>query len=848
MDLDKSLVCSMIRDGKAAVLLAMERGVKLEYLGGDGQTALDFVFHYFKEHRAAPTSAMVLGKTGVDLEKVDGASAFFIDEVLNRQLQRGLQLGVEGAIDLMKGRDPRGALDALEALVRASRREIVATSKVEGIGPLAQKVQDLYERVKAGERGILTPWPTVNEETFGFWPQDLVIFVGRLGKGKCLDVNSEIVDATTGYVRTLQEVLETPEITSVPSWCRSRGIVPEHVAAKIDSGYRECLKVTLRTGREFVVTPEHLALSVDDWKETGSLSVGDFVALPVQIPDPFEFSFLTAFELDMLAVLLSEGSYTGHHIGYSNIDATINEIVAQAAYGLGLQVKPTGEGQFDFTDASGSRRNSARELLREFGIDDCLAKDKRIPDVVFGLERAALARFLGLFWMCDGFVDNNAPSVILASEKMVRQIQHLLLRFGIQSRVRYKPATCSGKIFDSWHLKVYSQFWERFLTVIPLWGEKRERLEALCARPSNPNVGFPRVSKELKDRIRKVSDAQSGRWCGGKLKEVGERLGWSSKFMFRSLFGQNDSLLLSRFRVFCEVFGCADQFGPLLDDSIFWDEIVSIDPVGVRKVGDLNIPGTSSFVSNDVVLHNSWLAIAVTEFAWRSGHKVLFATTEMSKIKIVQRFSAYWMKLPYDDIRKGRLGVFAEKKFYDGVQELLKAEGLVFVGGDFDFTIGSFESAVEESDPALTVLDGAYLLRVDGNTRTEQAANAFNELKRMAHRRMIPFFVTSQLNREAKGSMGGNKISVDQIALTDVAGWNGDVIYGVVQDDDMKKDGKMALKPLKLREGIGIEELELNWNFDTMDFTEIPKDASDAADSDYDTGMGALDGDPAVPF
>jgi KaiC/GvpD/RAD55 family RecA-like ATPase len=427
MDLDKALVSSLVRDGKGAVMLALENGIKLDYLGGDGQVALDFVYSYWKQHSDVPTVAMVLGKTGVDLEVVDGTSAFFIDEVLNRHLQRKLQGGVEEAVEFMKARDPKAALDALETLVRASRREIVGVSKVEGVGPLAQQVKALYERVKAGERGILTPWPTVNEETFGFWPQDLVIFVGRLGKGK------------------------------------------------------------------------------------------------------------------------------------------------------------------------------------------------------------------------------------------------------------------------------------------------------------------------------------------------------------------------------------------------------------------------------------SWLAISVTEHAWRNGHKVLFATTEMSKIKIVQRFCAYWMKLPYDDLRKGRLGVFAEKKFYQGVEELLQAEGLDFVGGDFDFSLGSFESAVEESDAELTVLDGAYLLKVEGNTRTEKAANAFNELKRMAHRRKIPFFVTSQLNREAKGNMT-QKISVDQIALTDVAGWNGDVIYGVVQTEDMKKDSKMGLKPLKLREGMGIEELELNWNFDMMDFSEIPKDASDAADNDFDTGMGDIDGDPAIPF
>jgi hypothetical protein len=100
------------------------------------------------------------------------------------------------------------------------------------------------------------------------------------------------------------------------------------------------------------------------------------------------------------------------------------------------------------------------------------AHAKKIPPRIFQVPDQQLARFLAVFWMCDGYVDRS-PGLTLASEQMVRQVQHLLLRFGIQSTVgpRHQGA--------HWRLRVPSPWWRRFLDAIPIWGAKRVRLEEL---------------------------------------------------------------------------------------------------------------------------------------------------------------------------------------------------------------------------------------------------------------------------------------------------------------------------------------------------------------------------------
>jgi KaiC/GvpD/RAD55 family RecA-like ATPase len=271
---------------------------------------------------------------------------------------------------------------------------------------------------------------------------------------------------------------------------------------------------------------------------------------------------------------------------------------------------------------------------------------------------------------------------------------------------------------------------------------------------------------------------------------------------------------------------------------------------------------TLGFWPEDFVLYvarlgvgKTWSLVILADHAWAVEKKrVLFATTEMSRIKILQRWVAVRHKLSYNELRSGRLGEFAERKMREGLAETLEAEGLNIIGGDFDFRIESLEAAIEECEPDIVFVDGAYLLRVSGDGRIERAANSFDELKRVAKRNEIPLVASTQFNREAK-SHKASSLGADKIAMSDAAGWNADLIFGLMQTDDMKLDNRMIQKPLKFREGVG-EDVEVNWNFETMDFSEVGKPgtggfgkpkAPAAKPDPYGAGSLSFD-DDEVPF
>lgn len=242
----------------------------------------------------------------------------------------------------------------------------------------------------------------------------------------------------------------------------------------------------------------------------------------------------------------------------------------------------------------------------------------------------------------------------------------------------------------------------------------------------------------------------------------------------------------------------------------------------------------------------TWSALQIAGCAWEQGKKVLVATTEMTKERMAMRYFAVKLRLPYRDFRQGKLDMVSEKKFYDGVQAMMNSPNFNIVGGDFDFAMETFAGIVMDEKPDLVVVDGAYLLKVPGLTRTERAANVFDELKRLAKRSKAAVIATMQFNREVKVNQA-KTVQADSIAMTDVAGWNADLIFGLIQTEEMKKQKRMAFKPLKVREGEA-EEIECSWDFDTMNFSELPKAALPTLGSGISPSNVPSGGDGSDPF
>lgn len=333
---------------------------------------------------------------------------------------------------------------------------------------------------------------------------------GALGSGKCLSGGVEVVDPATGLVSRLDEAVAQARFGQVTSLTDRRRIRSLPVAAKIDGGTKPCHRVELASGRTLTATTTHPLLTPEGWRPLGELVAGSNVALPGRMPLPGRPARIPDEDVDFLALVLAEGI------------AHLSQVGCQLAGGAATSVR---------------------------------VEVETIPPVVFQLGADQLTRFLATLWMRDGSVLRaGGPVIVLASAKMARQIQHLLLRLGIQSGVRPNVSSHGGGSSFRARLTVYPQSWAAFREQIPLWGAKGERLAKTCARASHPNRGAPR---------------------------------W------------------------------------LAASEIVWDRVVSMEPVGDRRVYDLTVEPSHCFVANDVIVHNSHFVKTVAHAVLARGGQVV---------------------------------------------------------------------------------------------------------------------------------------------------------------------------------------------------------------------------------
>jgi hypothetical protein len=462
-----------------------------------------------------------------------------------------------------------------------------------------------YQPVKLGKhQSVGMGFVLDHPRSVNIWP---------IAHTKCLEASTLIQDPRDGVLRSICDVVVSKHQRRIASWNPEQGVVSETIGGYIDSGQAECLEVRLASGRALTVTRNHPFLAAEGWMNAEDLLPGISVGVPARMPHPEQPKPMPCALVDILAVVLSEGCVRGPKVAFSTSDPEIERIMREAGETYGCHVRKWAKYAYAFTGWVHGN-NGVLDVIRKLGMANVLAKHKTIPNAVFSLPASQLARFISVFWMCDGTVGNArnrlCPSITLASQDMVRQFQHLLLRFGVQASMREVEARCNGKSFRAWKLLVRAESMSAFARAFTLWGDKAERLtDRLAAVDQSKRP--PRISHAFKLRCRRLHEAHGGKLAS--MKRAAGRI-WHSSLEDMLFQRPNEHgvsavrpAVLSAFRNIVGV-DCGNVFAP----GVYWDRIESITPIGIRKVFDLSVPTTRCFVAGDVIVHNSSTATILT--------------------------------------------------------------------------------------------------------------------------------------------------------------------------------------------------------------------------------------------
>lgn len=300
--------------------------------------------------------------------------------------------------------------------------------------PLSEILRESFDRIdkRYRDKGMITGVPTgfteLDRITSGFQPADLVIVAARPSMGKCLKFDAEVVDATTGEVRTIQQMVAEgrANLLTLGADHRFRAAAPSHF---VDDGIKPVYRVRTGGGRQVETTLTHPFLTPSGWEPLAALEPGSMVAVPRRLP-VFGRSDLPDHEIKLLAYLCGGRLPASPQVAEDFADA------AAVAEAILAATRPSRARPAAKSSVSGGGHGAAAvaDLTWRYPELGQPPVARPVPPLVFTLRREKLALFLNrlLGSLAEVLEHPNGYQVCvtLPSVRMARDVQHLLLRFG----------------------------------------------------------------------------------------------------------------------------------------------------------------------------------------------------------------------------------------------------------------------------------------------------------------------------------------------------------------------------------------------------------------------------------
>jgi replicative DNA helicase len=423
--------------------------------------------------------------------------------------------------------------------------------------------------------------------------------------------------------------------------------------------------------------------------------------------------------------------------------------VERAAAAMGLRlVDSGGHGTASLSAGRGSGANPLRVLLEAHGLWGRTSATKFVPDAIFKLGDLQIGRFLSILYGCDGHIHASdrlrQVGYSTISERLARDVQHLLLRLGIVSCIRtLRRAVYEGTGRVAREVRITGQEGLRtFCEVVGAHGKEAQATRLLSGLdgvrtatnvdtiPSDvwDIVKYAMGGRPIRSLSTATGRAPTHNW------HIGAR-GLSRPLLEEIAVGLQEPAIFN-----------------LATSDLWWDEIASIEPAGEAQTFDLTVPDHHNFVADDVVVHNSTLATNIAEnAAIDHGRPVALFSLEMSETELAHRFIASQAKVSSDELRKGRVKADRWPKVLRAVEKLARAP--IFIDDSSDIGVLEIRAKARRLHTkhglGLIVVDYLQLLRPDAraDSRVEAVGQMSRGLKILARELQIPVIAVSQLSR-----------------------------------------------------------------------------------------------------
>ena len=437
----------------------------------------------------------------------------------------------------------------------------------------------------------------------------------------------------------------------------------ESTIAGVSSGLRDTKIIKTQEGYEIQSSLKHPLLIMDDngmivWKNSEDIKVGDYLLIN-RNNNTWGNNIKLNFNMDdflgklksqskskiikcnvpeiltedlslILGYLVGDGTITQNNfIVFSTKDDDILEKYKSfIENNIGLNVRKKND--IDYT----VNGQYFREYLNQIGLHKVNAFNKEIPKCILEAPKNIVSSFIKGLFDTDGGISESYLEFCTASEKMSKQVQTVLLNFGIVSTRSLKFSKKYKT--NSFVIKIYGKNIDIFLKEIGFSCQrKQDLLIKICNVKRNPNKDILPNQKLIVNTY--FNDAKKyNTYLYDKLYHI---LKGNNELTYEKL----EFLLELNNANECEKY---EEMKYLYDKNYFYSKVKSIDD-NMEYVYDLSLLDTHSFISNGFVSHNTFNEEIIMFIACVFFPGIEFALTAQTKEN-----AAELLKDKYNDILK----------------------------------------------------------------------------------------------------------------------------------------------------------------------------------------------------
>ncbi len=526
----------------------------------------------------------------------------------------------------------RGPADAVGYLFdrMADLTQAEAGEKLEGdITEDSDEVVEEYDVVarsnKFAGRNLFGLEP-VDTACAGHRTGELWIHTASTGELKCIPGDSLLYNHRTKRRQSVKDIFESgklPMVTSIYREGEQNRLVTTDASHVVENGIRPVYEMVLASGRRVSATRNHGFLTLNGWKKLGNIKTGEYVAIPKRTDISAVNNDYSDSEVKVAGYLLGDG-YIGGKSGivFTASNKAIREDFMSCLESIGMRngkydgKTPNFFEEFAKNRAPGVRISRSKgagndhfvspvqELIECLGIHGKVASTKRIPEEFFFLPDSQVKLLLGALWSTDGSFHGgnhvrydriNAISrrsdirYHSTSHGLCLDVQSILLRLGINSHVTCCVIQYNGKPYNVYATNVVgSRNKKKFVESVNVIGKEMARQNVLDRIP-NTDDRYPMgvLKRYLND--------------GHKLYFTYDDNG-VRKYLNKHRLTISGSVLNK----------IAVKHKELLSHTnggIRWEAVKTITYKRKEMTYDISVPEHKSFVVNDVVSHNTTLAL-----------------------------------------------------------------------------------------------------------------------------------------------------------------------------------------------------------------------------------------------